>query len=71
MTENASQKEITILEPAKLIRKLVKSNLGYDPSLSKEEIEAFGVKALDKLDVKADCVIITVTHDEFKNKPLL
>jgi len=30
---------------------------GYDPLLSKEEIEAFGVKSLDNLNVKIDCVI--------------
>ena len=44
---------------------------GYNRLLSKEEIEAFGVNALDKLDVKADCVIITVTYDDFKNKSFL
>jgi UDPglucose 6-dehydrogenase/UDP-N-acetyl-D-galactosamine dehydrogenase len=38
---------------------------GYDPLLSKEELEAFGVKALDNLDVKMDCVIVAVAHDEF------
>ncbi len=39
---------------------------GYDPLLSKEEIKGFGVKALDNLDVKVDCVIVAVAHDEFK-----
>ena len=41
---------------------------GYDPLLSKEEIEAFGVKALDldNLDVQVDCVIVAVVHEEFK-----
>jgi UDP-N-acetyl-D-mannosaminuronate dehydrogenase len=41
---------------------------GYDPLLSKEEIEGFGVKALDNLDVKLkmDGVIVAVAHDEFK-----
>ena len=40
---------------------------GYDPLLSKEEIEGFGVKALDNLDVKLkmDGVIVAVAHDEF------
>ena len=42
---------------------------GYDPLLSKEEIEGFGVKALDILDVKLkmDGVIVAVAHDEFKD----
>jgi len=44
--------------------------LKYDPLLSKEEIEGFGVKALDNLDVKIDCVIVAVAHDEFKRKTL-
>jgi UDPglucose 6-dehydrogenase/UDP-N-acetyl-D-galactosamine dehydrogenase len=41
---------------------------GYDPLLSKEEIDGFGVKALDNLDVKLkmDGVIVAVAHDEFK-----
>ena len=34
--------------------------------LSKEEIGGFGVKALDILDVKIDCVIVAVAHDEFR-----
>jgi len=36
--------------------------------LSKEEIEAFGVNALDELEVKLkmDSVIVAVAHDEFK-----
>ena len=44
---------------------------GYDPLLSREEIEAFGIKALDNLDMKIDCVIVAVAHDEFKNNPFL
>ena len=39
---------------------------GYDPLLSKEGIEAFGVKSSAKLDVKMDCVIVAVAHEEFK-----
>jgi UDPglucose 6-dehydrogenase/UDP-N-acetyl-D-galactosamine dehydrogenase len=39
---------------------------GYDPLLSKEEIEAFGVKALDDLNMKVDCVVVAVAHNEFK-----
>jgi UDPglucose 6-dehydrogenase/UDP-N-acetyl-D-galactosamine dehydrogenase len=38
---------------------------GYDPLLSKEEIEGFGVKALDILDVKVEGVIVAVAHEEF------
>ena len=51
---------------------------GFDPLLKKEEIEAFGINALETIEEifgKADCVIITVAHDAFKpflrNNPLL
>ncbi|NQE05583.1 hypothetical protein C5S32_06900 [ANME-1 cluster archaeon GoMg1] len=45
---------------------------GYDPLLSKEEIDGFGVKVYDfNLDVKIDCVIVAVAHDEFKKNPFL
>jgi UDPglucose 6-dehydrogenase/UDP-N-acetyl-D-galactosamine dehydrogenase len=43
---------------------------GYDPLLSKEEIEGFGVKALDEFNEKVDCVIIAVAHNEFKQMKL-
>jgi UDP-N-acetyl-D-galactosamine dehydrogenase len=39
---------------------------GYDPLLRNEEIEAFGVQALDNLEEKMDCVIVAVAHDEFR-----
>jgi len=43
---------------------------GYDPLLSKEEMEAFGVKALNDFNVIMDCVIMAVVHDEFKKMKL-
>lgn len=43
---------------------------GYDPLLSKEEIDNFGVKTLNDLNMKTDCVIISVAHDEFKKMTL-
>ena len=38
--------------------------------LSKEEIEAFGVKSSANLDVKMDCVIVAVAHNAFKEMKL-
>lgn len=39
---------------------------GYDPLLSREEIESFGVKAREELDgMKPDCVILAVVHEQF------
>jgi len=40
---------------------------GFDPMLSREQIEGFGVNFLNKLEgVRVDCVIVAVAHDEFK-----
>jgi UDPglucose 6-dehydrogenase/UDP-N-acetyl-D-galactosamine dehydrogenase len=41
---------------------------GYDPLLNQKEIEGFGVKAVyERLDeMKPDCVILAVAHEEFK-----
>lgn len=38
---------------------------GQDPLLSRKETEKFGLKLFDK-NMKYDCVIIAVVHDEFK-----
>ncbi len=41
---------------------------GFDPLLGREEIEAFGIDAAE--DIKgmgADCVIMAVAHDAFKD----
>jgi UDP-N-acetyl-D-mannosaminuronate dehydrogenase len=43
---------------------------GYDLLLTKDEIEAFTLKALDNLDVKGDCVIVAMEHDEFERMKL-
>jgi UDPglucose 6-dehydrogenase/UDP-N-acetyl-D-galactosamine dehydrogenase len=40
---------------------------GYDPLLSDEMIERFGVKALPGLDLKMDAVIIAVGHRKFRD----
>ena len=38
---------------------------GHDPLLTRDEIEGFGVKALEGSDVGMDGVIVAVVHDEF------
>jgi len=44
---------------------------GFDPLLRREEIEAFGISALETVgEINADCVIIAVAHDAFKDIPL-
>ena len=40
---------------------------GYDPMLSRKEIEGFGVKAREELDgTKPDCIILAVAHEQFR-----
>ena len=62
--------ESPVREMVKELKEFGVDVYGYDPLLSKEEIEGFGVKALDELNVKVDCVIIAVAHDEFKKMKL-
>ena len=45
--------------------KRFKRKVCYDQLLSKEEISGFGVNAFDNRDMKMDCVIVAVAHDEF------
>jgi len=61
-------RESPVREIVKELKEFGVEAYGYDPLLSKEEIEGFGVKALDNLDVeiKMDGVIVAVAHDEFK-----
>jgi UDPglucose 6-dehydrogenase/UDP-N-acetyl-D-galactosamine dehydrogenase len=61
-------RESPVREIVKELKEFGVEAYGYDPLLSKEEIEWFGVRALDSLDVKLkmDGVIVAVAHDEFK-----
>jgi len=55
-----------VREMVKELKEFSVNVYGYDPLLSKEEIETFGVKVLDEFNVIMDCVIVAVAHDEFK-----
>ena len=65
-------RESPVREMVKELKEFCVEAYGYDPLLSKEEIEGFGVKALDNLDVKLKmdgvivAVAVAVAHDEFK-----
>ena len=70
-------RESPVREMVKELKEFCVEVYGYDPLLSKEEIEAFGVKALDfsfstgflfskKKKCKVDCVVVAVAHEEFK-----
>ena len=59
-------RESPVREMVKELKEFGVNVYGYDPLLSKEEIEAFGVNALDEFNVIMDCVIVAVAHDEFK-----
>ena len=58
--------ESPVREMVKELKEFGVESYGYDPLLSREEIEGFDVKALDNLGVEVDCVIVAVAHDEFK-----
>ena len=66
----ADTRESPVREMLKELKEFGIDVYGYDPLLSNGEIEAFGVKALNNLNVKVDCVIITVAHDDFKQMKL-
>ena len=69
--ENVSDtRESPVREMVKELKEFGIDGYGYDPLLSKEEIEAFGVNALNELNVKIDCVTLAVAHDEFKQMKL-
>jgi UDPglucose 6-dehydrogenase/UDP-N-acetyl-D-galactosamine dehydrogenase len=59
-------RESPVREMVKELKEFGVEVFGYDPLLGKEEIEGFGVEALDGLSVNVDAVIIAVAHDEFK-----
>ena len=65
-------RESPVREMVKELKEFGVQAYGDDPLLSKEEIEGFGVKALDSLDVeiKMDGVIVAVAHDEFRKMGL-
>ena len=63
-------RESPVREMVKELKEFSVDILGYDPLLTKEEIEEFSVNALNDLNVKVDCVIVAVAHDEFKKMKL-
>ena len=63
-------RESPVKEMVKELKEFKVDIYGYDPLLSKEEIEGFSVEALDDLNIRVDCVIITIAHDEFKKMKL-
>jgi UDPglucose 6-dehydrogenase/UDP-N-acetyl-D-galactosamine dehydrogenase len=66
----ADTRESPVKEMVKELKEFGVEVYGYDPLLSREEIEGLGVKALDELNVKVDCVIVAVAHDKFKKMTL-
>ena len=66
----ADTRESPVREMVKELKEFGIEAYGYDPLLRKEEIRRFGVKALNNLNVKADCVILAVAHNEFRKMTL-
>jgi len=63
-------RESPVREIVKELKEFCVDVYGYDPLLSKEETEAFGVKSSNELNMKVDCIIIAVAHEEFKRMKL-
>jgi len=73
-------RESPVKEMVKELKEFGVAVYGYDPLLSKEEIEEFGVNALDDMlqttdhilppADRMDCVIVAVAHNEFKEMKL-
>lgn len=63
-------RETPVREIIKELKEFKCDIYAMDPLLSKEQIEAFGVKAFIDSDAKIDCVIISVAHDQFKKMAL-
>lgn len=63
----ADIRETPVKEIIKLLKEFKCEIYGYDPLLTKEQMNDFDLKALDNFHkAKVDCIIITVAHDEFK-----
>jgi len=58
-------RESPVREMVKELKEFGVDVYGYDPLLSIVEIDEFGVKVFDSSDMKVDCVIVVVAHDEF------
>jgi UDP-N-acetyl-D-galactosamine dehydrogenase len=63
-------RESPVKEMVKELKEFGVELYGYDPLLTKEEIEAFGVTALDNLNKNVDGVIVVVAHEAFTRMKL-
>jgi len=60
-------RETPVKEIIKELKEFQCDVYGYDPIISKDEIEKFGITNLDDLHkIQVDCIIMTVVHDIFK-----
>jgi len=64
-------RETPVKEIIKELKEFQCEIYGYDPMITKEEIEKFGIKQIDDLNkIKVDGIIMTVIHDAFKTLSL-
>jgi UDPglucose 6-dehydrogenase/UDP-N-acetyl-D-galactosamine dehydrogenase len=59
-------RESPITEIVKELKEFDIEIFGLDPLLTKKEIEYFGVKPINNLKIKVDCIIVAVAHNKFK-----
>jgi UDPglucose 6-dehydrogenase/UDP-N-acetyl-D-galactosamine dehydrogenase len=61
-------RETPVIDILKELKEFKCELFGYDPLLSREEINSFGIIPVDNLnEIKVNCVIITVIHNAFKD----
>jgi UDPglucose 6-dehydrogenase/UDP-N-acetyl-D-galactosamine dehydrogenase len=61
-------RETPVIDIIKELKEFKCELYGYEPLLSREEINSFGVIPVDNLnEIKVNCVIITVIHNIFKD----
>jgi len=59
-------RESPVGEMAQALKEFGIDVYGYDPLLTDDQIEDFGVKAVNNLNIRMDCVIMAVAHDQFR-----
>ena len=63
-------RETPVVEVIKSLKEFGVIVYGFDPLLSKEEVENFGIEPLEGLYNGMDALIIAVAHDQFRDIPL-
>jgi UDP-N-acetyl-D-mannosaminuronate dehydrogenase len=64
----ADTRETPVMRMIKELKEFGIEISGFDPLLGREEIEAFGIDVAEDIKgMDADCIIVAVAHDAFKD----